>query len=59
MFGFGSSGVSFDPTTDIPDLKGKVIFVTGGKFAGQITTLSCIVQKEVEAFYFSGFTGKE
>jgi len=32
MFGFGFSG-SFDPVKDIPDLSGKVILVTGGKFS--------------------------
>jgi len=31
MFGFGFSG-SFDPVKDIPDLSGKVILVTGGKY---------------------------
>jgi hypothetical protein len=31
MFGlFG--GKSFEPDTDIPDLSGKVIIVTGGKY---------------------------
>lgn len=39
MFGLGSSGISFDPATDIPDLKGKVIFVTGGMFSnGMVVT---------------------
>jgi len=30
MFGFGSGGIDFTPETDIPDLAGKTIFVTGG-----------------------------
>jgi len=30
MFGFGSGGIDFTPETDIPDLAGKIIFVTGG-----------------------------
>jgi hypothetical protein len=28
MFGFG--GLTFKPDTDIPDLSGKVVLVTGG-----------------------------
>lgn len=30
MFGLSQSGIAFDPNTDIPDLSGKVIFITGG-----------------------------
>ncbi len=30
MFGFFEGGVTFEPEKDIPDLSGKVIFVTGG-----------------------------
>lgn len=30
MLNFG--GLSFNPATDIPDLSGKVIFITGGMY---------------------------
>ena len=32
LYGLLSRAISFDPATDIPDLSGKVIFVTGGTF---------------------------
>ena len=35
MFGLArlySSGVAFDPDSDIPSLDGKVVLITGGRF---------------------------
>src|SRR5271168_807733 len=31
LYGLLNRGVSFNPETDIPDLSGKVIFLTGGR----------------------------
>lgn len=36
MFGFG--GKSFAPETDIPNLAGKVILITGGKSQSSMRT---------------------
>jgi hypothetical protein len=41
LYGVFPGGASFDPEKDIPSLDGKVIFVTGGRFA----TLSLPVLK--------------
>lgn len=37
---FGLLGSSFKPVRDIPDLAGKVIFVTGGELASRFLTLT-------------------
>jgi hypothetical protein len=55
LYGLLNYGVSFNPEIDVPDLSGKVIFITGGVFFSHSLTvlrlcpkrsLSCLPQHQ-------------
>ncbi|MCJ1281102.1 hypothetical protein MMC26_000420 [Xylographa opegraphella] len=49
---------SFDPAKDIPDLSGKVIFVTGGTAGLGKETILAFAKHHAEHIYFSGRNAK-
>ncbi|KAF2653811.1 oxidoreductase [Lophiostoma macrostomum CBS 122681] len=48
------AGVNFDPTKDIPDLSGKVIFITGGTSGIGASTLKSLAAHNPSQIYFTG-----